>query len=130
MKEANANFLNRKTVILLAAFAAVYIFWGSTYLAIKYAIETLPPFLMAGTRFVIAGAILFFIARFFSKDYENRNPCIGKTSFIVGTLLLLGGNGGVVFAENYFIVLPLLVATEPFWIVLLSWLWLKNRVRI
>ena len=45
--------------MLVAAFAAVYIIWGSTYLAIRFAIETLPPFLMAGVRFLIAGGILF-----------------------------------------------------------------------
>jgi len=116
---------NRSLVVLVAAFAAVYIFWGSTYLAIKYAIETLPPFLMAGMRFTIAGAILFAIARF-SKDYETPKAAHWKTSFIVGTLLLLFGNGGVVFAEKYISssLAALLVATEPFWVVLLSWLWL------
>lgn len=114
-------------VLLIAAFAAVYILWGSTYLAIKYAIATLPPFLMAGTRFVIAGGILMLWARF-SKDYERPKAAHWKTSFIVGTLLLLGGNGGVVFAEHYISssLAALLVATEPFWIVLLSWLWLKG----
>lgn len=118
---------NRSLVILVAAFAAVYIFWGSTYLAIKYAIETLPPFLMAGSRFVIAGLILMIWARF-AKDYERPKASHWKTSFIVGTLLLLGGNGGVVFAERYISssLAALLVATEPFWIVLLSWLWLKG----
>lgn len=116
-----------RLLLLIAAFAAVYIFWGSTYLAIKYAIETLPPFLMAGTRFVIAGAILLLIARF-SKDYEKPKAVHWKTSLIVGTFLLLGGNGGVVFAEKYISssLAALLVATEPFWIVLLSWLWLKK----
>lgn len=118
---------NQNLVILIAAFAAVYIFWGSTYLAIKYAIETLPPFLMAGSRFVAAGAILLIWARF-AKDYEKPKAAHWKTSFIVGTLLLLGGNGGVVFAEHYISssLAALLVATEPFWIVLLSWLWLKG----
>lgn len=127
MNTAKTNFLDRKIIILIAAFAAVYIFWGSTYLAIKYAIETLPPFLMAGTRFVIAGGILLVIARF-SKDYETPKAAHWKTSFIVGTLLLLFGNGGVVFAEKYISssLAALLVATEPFWVVLLSWLWLKN----
>ena len=125
--EINTNYFNRKTVLLLAAFAAIYIFWGSTYLAIKYAIETLPPFMMAGARFVIAGAILYLIASF-SKDYEKPKFVHWKTSFVVGTLLLLGGNGGVVFAEHYISssLAALLVATEPFWIVLLSWLWLKK----
>lgn len=121
------NYFNRKTILLLAAFAAVYIFWGSTYLAIKYAIETLPPFLMAGARFVFAGSILLVWARL-SADYEKPTAAHWKTSFIVGTLLLLGGNGGVVFAEHYISssLAALLVATEPFWIVLLSWLWLKG----
>lgn len=118
---------NRNLALLIAAFAAVYILWGSTYLAIKYAIETLPPFLMAGSRFVVAGAILMVWARF-AKDYERPKAAHWKTSFIVGTFLLLGGNGGVVFAEHYISssLAALLVATEPFWIVLLSWLWLKG----
>jgi drug/metabolite transporter (DMT)-like permease len=118
---------NKKLAVLIAAFATIYIFWGSTYLAIKYAIETLPPFLMAGSRFVFAGAVLMIWARF-TKDYEKPKPAHWKTSFIVGTLLLLGGNGGVVFAEHYISssLAALLVATEPFWIVLLSWLWLKG----
>lgn len=118
---------NRNLTLLIAAFAAIYIFWGSTYLAIKYAIETLPPFLMAGTRFVFAGAVLMIWARF-AKDYEPPKKEHWKTSFIVGTLLLLGGNGGVVFAEHHISssLAALLVATEPFWVVLLSWLWLKG----
>ncbi|MBA2737820.1 MAG: EamA family transporter, partial [Pyrinomonadaceae bacterium] len=123
--EIKTNYFNRKTVLLLAAFAAVYIFWGSTYLAIKYAIETLPPFLMAGSRFLIAGSILYIWARL-SADYEKPSFAHWRTSFIVGTLLLLGGNGGVVLAQHYIpsSLAALLVATEPFWIVLLSWLWL------
>jgi len=118
---------NRNSVLLIAAFAAIYIFWGSTYLAIKYAIETLPPFLMAGARFVFAGSMLIVWARF-SKDYEPPKPAHWRTSIIVGTLLLLGGNGCVVFAERHITssLAALLVATEPFWIVLLSWLWLKG----
>lgn len=125
-KEAVQNAKNF-SILLIAAFAAVYIFWGSTYLAIKYAIQTLPPFLMAGSRFVIAGSLLFLWARF-SKDYEKPTLKHWRTSFIVGTLLLLGGNGGVVLAQHYISssLAALLVATEPFWIVLLSWLWLKG----
>ncbi len=115
------------SIMLIAAFAAVYIFWGSTYLAIKYAIETMPPFLMVGSRFVFAGGILYLWARF-SKDYEKPSWKHWRTSFIVGTLLLLGGNGGVVLAQHYISssLAALLVATEPFWIVLLSWLWLRG----
>lgn len=115
----------RNLVLLVTDFAAVYVFWGSTYLAIRYAIETLPPLLMAGTRFLVAGSILLIWARL-SPNYERPELVHWRTSLIVGTLLLLIGNGGVVFAER---VMPssqaaLLVATEPFWIVLLSWWWL------
>ena len=130
--EVTTTNSNRNMVLLIAAFAAVYIFWGSTYLAIKYAIETLPPFLMAGMRFTIAGAILFAVARF-AKDYETPKIAHWKTSLIVGTLLLLGGNGGVVYAEKYISssLAALLIAVEPFWIVLLSWLWLgKSRPNV
>lgn len=121
-KENNKNLL-----ILIAAFAAVYIFWGSTYLAIKFTLETLPPFLMAGTRFAFAGGVLFLIARL-SRDYETPSLKHWKTSFIVGTFLLLGGNGAVVIAQQYISssLSALLVATEPLWIVLLSWLWLHT----
>src|SRR5215204_4638146 len=127
LHEVRTTAAGRRLVLLIGAFFAIYVFWGSTYLAIKYAIETLPPFLMAGSRFVFAGAILMVWARF-AKDYEKPKAAHWKTSFIVGTLLLLGGNGGVVFAEYYISssLAALLVATEPFWIVLLSWLWLKG----
>jgi Permeases of the drug/metabolite transporter (DMT) superfamily len=126
-REIIKNNPKRSLAVLIAAFAAVYIIWGSTYLAIKYAIETLPPFLMAGVRFLFAGGVLMLWARL-SKDYEPPQRVHWKTSFIVGTLLLLGGNGGVVYAEYYISssLAALLVATEPFWIVLLSWLWLKG----
>jgi len=119
---------SRKLLILVAAFAAIYIFWGSTYLAIKYAIQTLPPFLMAGSRFFIAGSILFLWARL-SKNYETPKWEHWRTSIIVGTLLLLGGNGCVVFAQHYIpsSLAALLVATEPLWIVILGWLWLKGQ---
>ncbi|MDM7920715.1 MAG: EamA family transporter [Pyrinomonadaceae bacterium] len=119
--------IEKKTLLLVAAFAAVYLVWGSTYLAIKYAIETLPPFLMAGSRFFLAGSILFLAATR-SADFEMPRREHWKTSLIVGTLLLLGGNGLVVFAQHYISssLAALLVATEPFWIVILSWLWLKH----
>lgn len=128
MKTQLINKDNKKRIItLIAAFAAIYIFWGSTYLAIKYAIETLPPFLMAGSRFFIAGLILMVWARF-RKDYERPKAVHWKTSFIVGAFLLFVGNGAVVYAEHHISssLAALLVATEPFWIVILSWLWLKK----
>jgi len=121
------NKSNKNLVLMIAAFAAIYVLWGSTYLAIKYAIETIPPFLMAGSRFAFAGLVLLIWSRF-TVEYERPQAKHWKTSFIVGTLLLLGGNGGVVYAERYISssLAALLIATEPFWIVLLSWLWLRS----
>jgi drug/metabolite transporter (DMT)-like permease len=119
-KETLTN--KRNLAVLIAAFAAVYLIWGSTYLAIKYAIETLPTFLMAGVRFGVAGAILYAWARF-SGNYERPTGSQWRTSFIMGALLLGIGNGGVVLAEHYLSssLAALLVATSPFWIVLLGW---------
>lgn len=112
---------------MIAAFAAVYLIWGSTYLAIKYAIQTMPTFIMAGTRFTIAGMVLLLIARF-SGGYEKPKLVHWRTSIIVGTLLLAVGNGGVVLAEHYISssLAALLVATEPFWVVLLAWGFMKT----
>jgi drug/metabolite transporter (DMT)-like permease len=117
----------RSVVLLIVAFAAVYILWGSTYLAIKYVIETLPPFISTGARFLLAGATLFIVGRF-SKDFEKPTLTQWRSSAVVGTLLFLGGTGGVVIAEHHITsgLAALLVATEPFWVVLLSWLWLKG----
>src|SRR6266850_5903610 len=102
---------------LVAAFLAVYVIWGSTYLGIRFAIETLPPFLMAGTRFVIAGSVLYWWARRKGAAAPSRVNWI--TAAVVGTLLLIGGNGGVVWAETRVPsgLTALLIATEPFWIV-------------
>jgi len=107
---------------LVTAFAAVYIIWGSTYLAIKFAIISFPPFLMAGFRFLISSLIMLGIARLFSK--EKIKIAFWKDAFIVGGALLLGGNGGVVWAEQ---VVPsgvtaLIVATVPIWMVLFDWI--------
>ncbi|MGD9560788.1 MAG: EamA family transporter [Pyrinomonadaceae bacterium] len=118
-----ATFTTRRNlIVLIAAFAAVYIIWGSTYLAIKYAIETIPTFLMAGIRFTVAGAILYAWSRF-SAGYERPTLAHWRASLILGTLLLAIGNGAVVLAEHYISssLAALLIATTPFWIVLLSW---------
>jgi len=117
---------NRKELLkLISAFAAVYIIWGSTYLAIRFAIETFPPFLMAGVRFAIAGIVLFLFSR--KKTNEPVKPVHIKSAFITGGFLLLGGNGGVVWAEQFVPsgLTAVLIATVPLWIVLLSW-FIKN----
>jgi drug/metabolite transporter (DMT)-like permease len=107
---------------LLAAFAAVYVIWGSTYLFIRFAVETLPPFVMAGARFAVAGAILYLWARLRGSPAPTRAESRGAT--IAGLFLLLGGNGAVAWAEQRVPsgVTALLVATVPVWIVLIDWL--------
>lgn len=112
---------------VIAAFAAVYIIWGSTYLAILWAIETLPPFLMASVRFLIAGSLLYV----WSVGRSPRRPTRAewRAALIIGGLLLLGGNGAVVWAEQMVPsgVAALLVAVTPCWMVLLDWLWHGSR---
>ena len=117
----------RDLILLIAAFAAVYVIWGSTYLAIKYAIDTIPSFLMAGVRFMAAGAVLYVGARL-SPNYEKPKAVHWRTAFIVGALLLGIGNGGVVIAEKYISssLTALLVATTPFWMVLIGWIFMGS----
>lgn len=107
---------------VIAAFAALYFIWGSTYLGIRYAIETIPPFLMSGTRFIIAGALLFAIARARHAPWPTRANW--RATLIVGTLLFLGGNGGLVWAQQRVPsgIAALMLATIPLWMVLLDWL--------
>ncbi len=107
---------------LIAAFAAVYLIWGSTYLAIRVAVQTLPPFLMAGTRFLIAGLILYTWAK--SRQPETPTRIQWRSTLIIGALLLVGGNGGVAWAVQFVPsgVASLVVAAVPLWIVLIDWL--------
>ncbi len=112
---------------IIAAFAAVYIIWGSTYLAIRFAVETTPPFLMAAVRFLISGLILYGIAR--ARGTKKPTLLHWKGAAIVGALLLVGGNGAVVWAEQTVPsgITALIVAILPFWIVILEWLLPPHR---
>ena len=110
----------------LAAFAAVYLLWGSTYLAIKYAIVTMPPFLMAGSRF-LAGGQHFGAGRPASADYETPTLAQWKTSFVVGALLLWAATAWSYWPSAAALSLAaLLIASEPFWVVCLGWWWLRQ----
>jgi len=111
-----------KKILIIVAFAALYIIWGSTYLGIRFAIETIPPFLMAGTRFFLAGLIMFGIAR--TQTTLRSTWKEWRNSLIVGACLLLGGNGGVTLSEKYIDsgLAAVIVATVPIYIALLGWL--------
>jgi drug/metabolite transporter (DMT)-like permease len=106
---------------LILAFAAVYTIWGSTYLAIRVGVETLPPFLMAGARFLLAGSIITVWARSRGAGWPTRRQW--RSTLVVGFLLLVGGNGALTWAEQEVPsgLASLLVATVPLWMVLLDW---------
>jgi len=99
------------------AFAAICIFWGTTYLGIKVALETVPPFLIGGLRFTLAGLVLAVALRLSGRPWPSvRTAPIFLTT---GTLMLGFGNGGVVWAEQYMAsgLVAVLVASTPFWMV-------------
>ncbi len=108
--------------LVVAAFAAVYTIWGSTYLGIRYAVQTIPPFIMAGGRHLAAGVFLFAFARL--RGAPTPSWVQWRDALIAGTLLLVIGNGGVSWAEQRIPsgTTALLVALVPLWMVLLDWL--------
>lgn len=106
----------------IVAFALVYIIWGSTYLAIRYAIGTIPPFLMVGVRFMIAGAALYLFARL--RGGTKPTAIQWRNTAIAGGAMLMIGNGLVSWAE---LRVPsglaaLIIAIVPLWMVLFDWM--------
>ncbi len=106
---------------MLAGFLTVYLVWGSTYLAIRIALETLPPFLMAGARFLAAGGLLYAWAR--SRGAPRPEPAHWRAALVLGALFLLLGNGGVVWAEQRVPsgLAALMVGLTPVWTALFEW---------
>lgn len=106
----------------VAAFAAIYLIWGSTYLAIKFAIATIPPFLMLSFRFLPAGLLMYAFLRLRGAAPPTRREWLAAAA--VGTLMLAGGTGAVAWAERtiHSGLAALLVAAVPMWMVLLDWL--------
>src|SRR2546423_11018173 len=107
---------------MVRVLGVLYLIGGWSYVGILWAIKSIPPFLMAGTRFLLAGLIMFAIAR--TQGPLRSTWAEWRTSIIVGACLLLGGNGGVTLSEKFIEsgLASLIVATVPIYITLLGWL--------
>lgn len=118
--------LSHSTRVILAL-AAVYVVWGSTYLAIRFAVETIPPFFMAGVRFLVAGSILYAWLRL--RGAPAPSVVHWRSMSIIGVLLIGVGNGAVSWAEQ---TVPsgltaLIIALIPLWFVLMDWFQTSTR---
>ncbi len=113
----------RDRIGIILSLIALYLIWGSTYLGMRIALEGFPPFLLAGVRFLIAGGILYTILRIRGTPAPGRKQWAGAA--VLGALLLAGGNGGVVFAEQWVAsgLAALGIAAVPLWTVLFFGLW-------
>ena len=112
-----------KSTALLLALAAVYVVWGSTYLAMRIAVESLPPMLMGAARFSTAGAILLVIGRIRAGRWPSAREWAAAAP--IGVLLSVGGNGLVALAETEVSsgIAAVVVATMPLWMAVLATLW-------
>lgn len=113
----------RQALLIIAALFCTYFIWGSTYLAIRFGIESFPPFLMAGMRFTIAGAILYAVMRYLGAPNPTRQQWVGAS--VVGLLLPALGNGTVCYVQQTVSssVAALSIATAPIWMAIFSSFW-------
>lgn len=113
----------RQTLLIVAALFCTYFIWGSTYLAIRFGIESFPPFLMAGVRFTAAGLILYAVMRYLGAPNPTRQEWLGAS--IVGLLLPALGNGTVCYVQQTVSssVAALSIATAPIWMAIFSSIW-------
>lgn len=115
----------------LLAFGAIYIIWGSTYLATRYAVETIPPLMMIGIRSLLAGTILYLLSRFKSKEKIKKENIIPL--FTLGAMFFLIGHGLLAWAQQYVPsgMAAVLITPEPLWIMGIEWFFLKDtRVKL
>ena len=122
----SANPSRPSTAAVATALLTVYVVWGSTYLGIAIMIETLPPLLAAGVRYVVAGLLMLGALAAYHRFRRRTEPAERpaavhwRSAFVIGTLLLLGGNGGVVLSELFITsgIAAVLVGTMPIWMAL------------
>lgn len=107
---------------IILAFAAIYLIWGSTFLGMRWAVQTLPPFFIMAARYLVAGTVLFALARWRGAPWPKWNEWAAGA--VGGMLFFLCSHGAMSWAVQYVPsgVAALLTATVPFWVVLLDWL--------
>lgn len=110
-------------VRIWAALISVYIVWGATYLGMRFAVESIPPYLMGATRFTVAGLILFIWRKLAGDTLPTRIHW--RSAAIIGLLMLVGGNGNVAWAEQYVAsgVAALIIGSVPLWMVVIDMFW-------
>lgn len=114
--------------LVVAAFAAVYLIWGSTFLGIAVAIQTIPPLLMSACRWLVAGGLLYAVLRL--RGLPQPEPAHWRNAAIVGALLLGIGNGGMAWSQQMVPsgITALVIAAVPLWMILFEW-WRPNGQR-
>lgn len=123
--------MKQQNLKTLLAFGAIYIIWGSTYLATRYAVETIPPLMMIGIRSLTAGIILYSISRFRKKESIRKENILPLLT--LGALFFLVGHGLLAWAQQYVPsgMAAVLVSAEPLWIIGIEWFFLKDtRVKL
>lgn len=115
------NRISKEQLLIIGAFAVIYVIWGSTYLFNYFAIQSIPPFIMGGSRFFVAGVLLFFSTWLLKHQKPSRTQW--KNATIIGFLFFTLGVGGVVWALQFIDtgIASLIVAFEPLLIILLLW---------
>jgi len=115
--------MKKQSLLIIAALFCTYFIWGSTYLAIRFGIESFPPFLMGGIRFTVAGVLLYAVMRFLGAPNPTRQQWLGATA--VGILLPALGNGTVCYVQQTVSssVAALAIATAPIWMAIFSAFW-------
>lgn len=110
----------KNTLAIIVALVSLYILWGATYLGMRVALQSFPPFLLAGIRFVIAGSLMFVFLRARGANMPTPKQWLG--SALIGTLLLFGGNGGVTFAEQWVAsgLAAVAIGAVPLWAALFA----------
>lgn len=127
MTPAEIRARNRSRILI--AFASVYVLWGSTYLFIHWAVETIPPFVLGSTRLLLAGLVLYGFARW--RGAPAASAAEWRTSAISGALMLGVGNGSVIWASQLVPsgIVALIIAGVPVWMVVADWIGTGARPR-